>query len=116
MICVSFLFQTQTKQLASIAWAEWGLHPTTLMEKAWIASKLMLSWRGLLLCLLAALAFSFWFLALTRLDLSVALPVASLALVINAVGSGLLLGETMGPLRLGGVLLVALGLVMVLKS
>jgi len=66
--------------------------------------------------ILAASLFVIWLLALTKLDLSLALPLASIALVVNAVGSGLLLGEQLSALRVGGVLVVAVGIAMVLKS
>jgi drug/metabolite transporter (DMT)-like permease len=73
-------------------------------------------WRLVLVLVLAAILFVIWLLALTKLELSVALPLASVALVVNTVGAGLLLGEALGMLRVAGTLTVAVGIAMVLKS
>jgi hypothetical protein len=115
MVVMSCAFQYQAKLLAdSIA--------PVLARNGGLADKM----NGLLqaaaiarLALVLALAaglFVVWLLALTKLDLSVALPLAAIALVVNAVGTGLLLGEELGALRIGGVVTVALGIAMVLRS
>ncbi len=113
---MSFIFQVQLKLLANEIGPLLARGDLDWSGKSWAIGRALLAWRPLVIAVLAVSLFLLWFMALTRLELSVALPVASLALVINAVGSGLLLGEAMGPLRIGGVLLVALGLTMVLKS
>ena len=46
----------------------------------------------------------------------VLLPLAAIALVVNAIGTGLMIGEQIGALRIAGVVTVALGIAMVLKS
>lgn len=74
----------------------------------------MLSWRVLLVIVLAGSMFALWFLALMRLELSVALPLATIALVINSIGGGLFIGEALSALRMAGVLVVALGVTLVL--
>ena len=115
MVLLSFAFQYQMKILA-------GEVAPALSRTIGVADKLsgvlreLQPWRLMLVLGLAALLFAVWFLALTKLDLSVALPLASVALVVNAVGSGLLLGESLGLLRIGGVIVVAIGIAMVLKS
>jgi drug/metabolite transporter (DMT)-like permease len=115
MVVMSCVFQYQAKLLAD------GIAPI-LARNASLADKMAgllqaatIARLAVVLALAAAL-FVVWLLALTKLDLSVALPLAAIALVVNAVGTGLLLGEEIGVLRIGGVVAVALGIVMVLKS
>ena len=114
-VVMSCAFQYQAKLLAD------GIAPI-LARNAGLADKLdgllqaATIARLALVFALAAALFVVWLLALTKLDLSVALPLAAIALVINAIGTGLLLGEEIGALRIGGVVTVALGIAMVLKS
>jgi len=115
MVLLSFAFQYQMKVLASevapaLSRAIGGA------DKAYGLLREIQLWRLLLVLALAATLFAVWLLALTKLDLSVALPLASVALVVNAVGSGLMLGESLSLLRIGGVVMAALGIAMVLKS
>jgi multidrug transporter EmrE-like cation transporter len=115
MVLLSCLFQYQSKILAD------DIAPI-LARAATIGDKMQGLMQGALIVRLvivlglAGLLFVVWLLALTKLDLSVALPLAAIALVVNAIGTGVLLGEEIGALRIGGVLTVAAGIVMVLKS
>jgi multidrug transporter EmrE-like cation transporter len=115
LLVLSFAFQYQMKVLAGEI-APILSRPTDVIDKVHGLSQASAAWRLPVVLALAALLFSFWLLALMKLDLSVALPLASVALVVNAVGTGLLLGEGLGILRIGGVVTVAAGIVMVLKS
>ncbi len=56
-----------------------------------------------------------WLLALARAELSFAYPFMGLTLVLTLLLSAWLLGEAVGPLRLAGTLLIALGLVLVTR-
>jgi drug/metabolite transporter (DMT)-like permease len=115
MVLLSCLFQYQSKILA-------GDMAPILARAATLSDKMQGLLQGALIArlvavlALAGLLFVFWLLALTKLDLSVALPVAAIALVVNAIGTGVLLGEEIGALRIAGVLTVAAGIIMVLKS
>src|SRR5260221_3116170 len=115
MVLLSCLFQSQSKILAD------DMAPI-LARAATISDKLQGLMQGVLIVRLlivlglAGLLFVVWLLALTKLDLSVALPLAAIALVVNAIGTGVLLGEEIGALRIGEVLTVAAGIVMVLKT
>jgi drug/metabolite transporter (DMT)-like permease len=115
MVVMSCAFQYQAKLLADsiapILARNAGLADKvdSLLQVAAIA-------RLALVLALAAGLFVVWLLALTKLELSVALPLAAIALVVNAIGTGLLLGEEIGAMRIGGVVTVALGIVMVLRS
>jgi hypothetical protein len=115
LLVLSFVFQYQMKVLAGEI-APILSKPTDIVDKVHDLSRASVAWRLLVVLTLAALLFSFWLLALTKLDLSVALPLASITLVVNAVGIGLLVGEELGILRIGGVVTVAAGIAMILKS
>jgi drug/metabolite transporter (DMT)-like permease len=117
MLVISFFLQIQIKIFAmeihallpksgAIDWSKLASH----------GLRTLLSWRFLLIGILAATAFSLWTLALMRLELSVALPMASIALIVNALGGGVLLGEAISLTRALGVLVVALGIALVLKT
>ena len=116
LVCFSFVFQVQLKLLAVEIGPILADSARSLADRAKALAMVALGWRALLIVLLAALLFVIWLLALTRLDLSLALPLASLALVINAVGGAIVLGEPLTMLRIGGVLLVAAGLAVLLQS
>jgi hypothetical protein len=115
MVLLSVAFQYQMKILAGEI-APILSRAGELADKAHSLMQPPVVWRLLVVLALAAALFALWLLALTKLELSVALPLASIALVANAVGSGFLLGEGLGILRIGGVLTVAVGIAMVLKS
>lgn len=115
MLLFSLAFQYQMKVLAGEI-APIISRTTDFVEKMDSLSQAVLIWRLLVVLALAALLFVIWLLALTKLELSVALPLASVALVVNALGTGLLLGEALGALRIAGVVTVAIGIAMVLKS
>ena len=116
LIAMSFVFQIQLKLLANEIGPILGNKDIGLSSKIENLFWAAIAWRPLIIAVLALLLFATWFMALTRLELSVALPVASLALVFNTIGSGLLLGEGLNALRIAGVLTVAAGVTMVLKS
>ncbi len=116
LVVLSFLFQTQLKQIAAdvapvLARADLGL-----TDRLWSAIRTIMTWRAALVVTIAGALFVIWFFALTKLDLSVALPLASIALVINAIGGGLLLGEPLSWGRIVGAVTVAAGIALVLNS
>jgi drug/metabolite transporter (DMT)-like permease len=115
MVLLSFAFQYQMKVLANEL-APVLSRTAGLTDKAQGLLQAPVMGRLAVVGIMAASLFVIWLLALTKLDLSLALPLASIALVVNAVGSGLLLGEQLSALRIGGVLVVAVGIAMVLKS
>ena len=57
-----------------------------------------------------------WILGLSRVPVSIAYPMLSLGYVVNALAAWWLLGETVGPLRAGGVLLILIGVWLVARS
>lgn len=116
LVAMSFIFQVQLKIFANeVAPALTG-GASSFTERAAFVAKAAMGWRPLLIIALAGGLFVVWLLTLSRLELSVALPLASIALVVNSVGAGLLLGETLSWMRLVGILTVAAGLMLVLRS
>lgn len=116
LLLLSFVFQYQMKIFANEIAPTLSRTASGASEKLGSLLRVSILWRMALVFGLAGLLFVFWLLALTKLDLSVALPLASVALVLNAVGSGLLLGEGLSMLRIAGVITVAGGIALVLKS
>ncbi len=115
MIAMSLVFQVQVKLLAS------SLTPALTKTGNWqdIAAAVIrncLSWRAFFVVVLAGLVFIIWILALTRLDLSFALPIASISFVVTAVGGGLWLGEQLSLIRIVGLVTTAIGIALVVIS
>jgi len=115
MIALSLVFQVQMKLFAST------LGPLLAKAQDWrgLLGALLaasLGWRGLGIVILAGLLFLLWLLALTRLELSFALPIASIAFVITAVGGGLWLGEDLSWVRILGLVTTAVGIGLVVRS
>jgi drug/metabolite transporter (DMT)-like permease len=114
-LCVmSFIFQTQLKLFANQVAPLLARPAGSVSGRVWFVLSEAAGWRPALIVVLAGAMFLSWFMALMRLDLSVALPLATIALVVNAIGGGLYVGETLSLLRMSGVLLVAFGVLLVL--
>jgi drug/metabolite transporter (DMT)-like permease len=115
MIAMSLVFQVQVKLLAA------SLTPALTKTGNWqdITAAVIrncLTWRAFLVVALAGLVFVIWILALTRLELSYALPIASISFVITAVGGGLWLGEQLSWMRIVGLVTTAIGIGLVVTS
>lgn len=116
LLLVSFIFQLQMKLLANDIAPILKIADQGFMDKIARLAGIALSWRAWLIAALAATLFCVWLLTLTRLELSLALPLASVAMVVNAVGVEIMLGEPMSLLRFTGIITVAIGIVLVLKT
>lgn len=57
-----------------------------------------------------------WLIVLTKMPLSMAYPLVALAIAAVVVSSALLLGETVSPLRIGGVALIVVGVILIGQS
>jgi drug/metabolite transporter (DMT)-like permease len=115
MIAMSIVFQVQVKLLAA------SLTPALTKAGNWqdiVAAAILscLTWRAFFVVVLAGLVFILWILALTRLELSYALPIASISFVITAVGGGLWLGEQLSWMRVVGLVTTAIGIGLVVTS
>jgi drug/metabolite transporter (DMT)-like permease len=115
MIALSLVFQVQLKLFAST------LGPLLAKAQDWrgmVGALLATSfgWRGPFIAVLACLLLLLWLLALTRLELSFALPIASIAFVITAVGGGFWLGEDLSWMKVLGLITTAVGIGLVVYS
>ncbi|GAB4304098.1 MAG: EamA family transporter [Desulfuromonadia bacterium] len=66
--------------------------------------------------IMLALFFFLWLAVLSWEDLSVALPLQALNYVIVALIARYWLGETVTPLRWGGIILVCIGVILIIRS
>ena len=116
MVALSAVFQVQVKLLAGQLGGALARQDPGLIGIVLAAVRSMISWRGAFMVALAGILFLLWLLALTKLELSYALPLVSISLVVTAVGGGLWLGESLTLMRVGGLLLTAAGIWMVLRT
>lgn len=116
LVAMSFVFQIQLKIFANDIAPALGGGGSSFGARIAVVAKAAIGWRPLLIMMLAAGLFVVWLMTLSRLDLSVALPLASIALVVNSVGAGLLLGEPLSWMRIVGIFTVAAGILLVLRS
>lgn len=116
LVAMSFVFQIQLKMLATEIAPLLNGNGSSIALRMELFIKALIGWRPLFVLLLAGGLFFVWLMTLSRLELSVALPLASIALVVNSVGAGLMLGEALSWMRIAGILVVASGLVLVLHS
>lgn len=116
MVALSAVFQVQVKLIASQVGTALARQDPGWFGIVLTAVRSMISWRGAFMVGLAGFLFLLWLLALTRLELSYALPLVSISLVVTAVGGGLWLGESLTLMRVGGLLLTAAGIWMVLRT
>lgn len=115
MIALSIVFQVQMKLFAST------LGPLLAKARDWrcivgALAAASLSLRGFSIIALACLLFLLWLLVLTRLELSFALPIASIGFVVTTVGGGLWLGEDLNWVRILGLVTTAIGIGLVVRS
>jgi multidrug transporter EmrE-like cation transporter len=62
------------------------------------------------------LSVGLWIVALSRVDVSLAYPMLSLGYVVNAVAAWWLFGEALGPMRVGGIVLILGGVLVMSRS
>jgi multidrug transporter EmrE-like cation transporter len=88
-----------------------GAIPAATADRVWFLAKLMLNpWilSGLLAGLLAAVS---WMAAMTKLELSHAYPFMSLAFIGVLVASALVFHEPVNAWKVGGLVLITLGII-----
>ena len=81
-----------------------------------IGWKLATEWHivGALFCY--ALSVMIWILALSRVPVSIAFPMLSMAYVVNAVAAYYLLGEAFSPTKLVGMGVIILGVIIISRA
>jgi len=116
LLCLSFVFQLQLKGFADQITPLLGRSDQEFPSKMLALLRAALSWKCALIAVLAEALFVVWLLTLTRLELSLALPLASVAIVVNALGTGLMRGEALTLTRVAGVIIIAFGVALVLRT
>ncbi len=116
MVVLSFVFQIQLKLFAMDVGALLARQDIGWSDRLWQAALSTIAWRPVLIAVLAVTIFGVYLMALTRLELSLALSLASVTLAANALAGGFLLGEAMTVMRIAGILVIAVGVAMVVRG
>ena len=70
-------------------------------------------WLGAVITGLGTLS---WFVVLSRAELSYATPLAGIGIVLVMISSAVVLGEPVGPMRIAGTIVIAVGVWLVMRS
>jgi drug/metabolite transporter (DMT)-like permease len=81
-----------------------------------IGWKLATEWHILVALGCYALSVVVWILALSRVPVSIAFPMLSMAYVVNAIAAWYLLGEAFSPTKLVGMGIIILGVVIISRA
>lgn len=78
--------------------------------------KLATEWHIVAALFCYALSVVVWILALSRVPVSIAFPMLSMAYVVNAVAAWWLLGEAFNPTKLAGMAVIILGVIILSRA
>ncbi len=81
-----------------------------------IGWKLATEWHIVAALFCYALSVVIWILALSRVPVSIAFPMLSMAYVVNAVAAYYLLGEAFSPTKLAGMTVIIVGVVIISRA
>ena len=81
-----------------------------------IGLKLATEWHIVVALFCYALSVVIWVLALSRVPVSIAFPMLSMAYVVNAVAAWYLLGEAFNPSKLVGMGVIILGVIIISRA
>jgi drug/metabolite transporter (DMT)-like permease len=81
-----------------------------------IGLKLATEWHIVVALGCYALSVIIWILALSRVPVSIAFPMLSMAYVVNAIAAWYLLGETFNPTKLIGMGVIILGVIIISRA
>jgi drug/metabolite transporter (DMT)-like permease len=81
-----------------------------------IGWKLATEWHIVAALFCYALSVIIWILALSRVPVSIAFPMLSMAYVVNAVAAYYLLGEAFNPTKLAGMTIIIVGVVVISRA
>ena len=81
-----------------------------------IGWKLATEWHILVALCCYALSVVIWILALSRVPVSIAFPMLSMAYVVNAIAAWYLLGEAFNPAKLVGMGVIILGVIIISRA
>ena len=81
-----------------------------------IGLKLATEWHIVVALCCYALSVVIWILALSRVPVSIAFPMLSMAYVVNAIAAWYLLGEAFNPAKLVGMGVIILGVIIISRA
>ena len=81
-----------------------------------IGLKLATEWHIIAALFCYAISVVVWILALSRVPVSIAFPMLSMAYVVNALAAWYLLGEAFNPTKLIGMAIIILGVVIISRA
>jgi drug/metabolite transporter (DMT)-like permease len=81
-----------------------------------IGWKLATEWHIIVALFCYALSVVIWILALSRVPVSIAFPMLSMAYVVNALAAWYLLGEAFNPAKLVGMGVIILGVIIISRA
>jgi multidrug transporter EmrE-like cation transporter len=81
-----------------------------------IGLKLATEWHIVVALFCYALSVVIWVLALSRVPVSIAFPMLSMAYVVNAIAAWYLLGEAFNPTKLVGMGVIILGVIIISRA
>lgn len=81
-----------------------------------IGLKLATEWHIIVALLCYAISVVVWILALSRVPVSIAFPMLSMAYVVNALAAWYLLGEEFNPVKLVGMAVIIFGVVIISRA
>lgn len=81
-----------------------------------IGWKLATEWHILVALCCYALSVVIWILALSRVPVSIAFPMLSMAYVVNALAAWYLLGEAFNPTKLVGMAVIIFGVIIISRA
>ena len=81
-----------------------------------IGLKLATEWHIIAALVCYAISVVVWILALSRVPVSIAFPMLSMAYVVNALAAWYLLGEAFNPTKLIGMAIIILGVVIISRA
>ena len=81
-----------------------------------IGIRLATEWHILLALMCYVVGVVIWILALSRVPVSIAFPMLSMAYVVNAVAAWYLLGEAFNPAKLAGMGVIILGVIIISRA
>jgi drug/metabolite transporter (DMT)-like permease len=81
-----------------------------------IGLKLATEWHIVVALCCYALSVIIWILALSRVPVSIAFPMLSMAYVVNAIAAWYLLGEAFNPTKLVGMGVIILGVIIISRA
>jgi multidrug transporter EmrE-like cation transporter len=81
-----------------------------------IGLKLATEWHIVVALGCYALSVIIWILALSRVPVSIAFPMLSMAYVVNAIAAWYLLGEAFNPTKLVGMSIIILGVIIISRA